>query len=154
MRPVRGLLSIAVWVSASGASFASETVSVTFRHEGDKGEAAGALGVYVYRMPEEERILKARTDGKGALPLSLPPGDYRLVAFGFQVETRTVDFRLPRDTEALSRDGITVAPSRLSRLVGRDLPAWSVTESRGVKAGAAPADFRGKWLLVAVWGFW
>lgn len=64
MRPVRGLLGIAVWALTPGAASASEAIPLRSHREGN-GETVGSLGVYVYRMPQEERILKARADEKG-----------------------------------------------------------------------------------------
>ena len=38
---------------------------------------------------------------------------------------------------------------------GRRLPAWKVTEARGLPLDkTAVESFRGKWLLVEFWGFW
>ncbi len=120
------------------------------RKEGEGDGPVGPVGVYVYPADGDAPLFKSRFE-RGTLPL--PPGEYQLMVFGCQIETLEIPFRIPEDAASLS-EGIAVVPSRLARLVGKELPAWSAAEARGVKAGAAPADFRGKWMLVAVWGFW
>lgn len=40
------------------------------------------------------------------------------------------------------------------KLVGKQMPDWTVTNARGVLAGLQPSDYNGKWLLVTFWGYW
>ena len=42
----------------------------------------------------------------------------------------------------------------LARHKGKELPAWTLADARGVKKDVTLADYRGKWVLVDFWGHW
>jgi hypothetical protein len=103
----------------------------------------------------------------------LPPGDYRLEAWGHDPPRLELSDPAPiRVTGQLSefdcgvldlvpavRLWNRVADAKqagtwrdLAKRYGEPSPAWHSVDARGVRKLARPADFRGKWVLVYFWG--
>ncbi|KAF0245658.1 MAG: hypothetical protein FD180_1436 [Planctomycetota bacterium] len=83
----------------------------------------------------------------------LPPG-----AWSFWISHRDMD-SLSKKFEAVSGKTLDlgllkVAPTALAMLMGKEFPAWTLSDARGVAKTAQPAGYRGKWVLIEFWGFW
>ncbi|MEK7469969.1 MAG: hypothetical protein AAB074_21585 [Planctomycetota bacterium] len=83
----------------------------------------------------------------------LPPG-----AWNFWVSHRDME-TLSKNVEAASGKDLDlgllkIAPTALATLMGKEFPAWKISDARGVAKTAQPADYRGKWVLIEFWGFW
>jgi thiol-disulfide isomerase/thioredoxin len=57
-----------------------------------------------------------------------------------------LDVARPRDKDGIARD--------LSQFYGKEPPALSITDARGVAKDIKLADFRGKWVLLDFWALW
>jgi len=112
---------------------------------------------------------------------SLPPGDYVLDAYGISsLKEDDIDLRVTPDPKLIVKSGAkelnmgilqlkkVTQPSFRKRVeqakddgswsdyskhYGEPPPRWHVTDSRGVNKDVQISDFRGKWVLLAFWGF-
>ncbi len=83
----------------------------------------------------------------------LPAGPYEVGAFNFA--TRSPDPKaLTIRPGATTQVPLTLEPTRITSLDGKQPPVWHALAARGLPRTAKPADFRGKWLLLDFWGFW
>jgi len=85
----------------------------------------------------------------------LPRGDWRWLALGKGLDTRSGEIELAAAGADVDLGVIEVPSSTFARLCGQKLPEWKVTDCRGLaKERSALSTFRGRWLLVAFWGTW
>ena len=102
----------------------------------------------------------------------LPPGDYRLEAFGHDPPdlelTKSHPIRLTASQREFDCGVLDLSPTLylwrrieegkksgtwrdLTKRYGQPCPQWHVVDSRGIRKDAQPSDFRGKWVLVYFW---
>jgi peroxiredoxin len=112
--------------------------------------------------------------------LLLPPGKYTLHAYG-ETDTKTdlIDLSMSPDREVMLQRDVPVSDLGTLKLVQREIsgrekwmveaknegkwgdytthygqppPNWHIKDARGVSKDVQLADFRGKWVLVYLWG--
>jgi len=83
----------------------------------------------------------------------LPPGQYRLYAYGTHTYSSTVEFAVQPGQRELSFN-IDLPPDRLAQLTGK--PAPEFREIKGWKNGGPVSmrDLSGKYVLLDFWGYW
>lgn len=82
----------------------------------------------------------------------LPPGPWGFWTFSKDLRTFRKEFEA--GGEDLDLGAMTIEPSILASLAGKEFPEWTVSDARGAGKTVQPKDYRGKWLLVEFWGFW
>lgn len=107
----------------------------------------------VYLFVGEHRPLSSISESQ-EFEFFLPPGHYRLNAYGTLVDGRNVDIDVAADQPTLDLGTIDLAAEKLARLLGKTAPelqnikGWVNTEP------LALADLRGKVVVVDFWGHW
>jgi thiol-disulfide isomerase/thioredoxin len=61
---------------------------------------------------------------------------------------------LKADQPDLDLGTIELPATVLGMYKGKELPPWKIIDARGVKKDVTLADYRGKWVLVDIWGYW
>lgn len=115
---------------------------------------------------------------KSRFEFLLPPGDYHFEVFGHKPprhelpEFQTV--KLPAGVREFDAGVLELTPAPpplrerldaaqpngkwvdvdLKKLYGQPLPKWHAVDARGVAKDAQISDFKGKWVLVYLWGPW
>jgi hypothetical protein len=110
----------------------------------------GMASVYVPGGPRFARCVTLES----RFAFRLPPGAYRLNAYGADTEQRDIEVELDGSEAVVDLGDVDLEPTAMYRLRGRSAPEWNVTAARGLHQGTKIADFRGKWLLIEFWGFW
>jgi hypothetical protein len=109
----------------------------------------------VYAYTSDGKVRVAQCDSTDAeFSLLLPDGAWSLNMYGTDINgvDRTVE---PKKGKLdLDLGAVEMEATFLARHYGKPLPAWTVSDARGVKTSAQIADYKGKWLLVEFWGFW
>jgi thiol-disulfide isomerase/thioredoxin len=121
----------------------------------ESGEPPVGTNLYLSLKPGKNRLIAHRSRGS-EFALKAPVGEYDLVGHGsfadFEIANRAVAVRAGvNDLEAID---LKLKP--LARLYGKPMPAWSITDARGLPQGksTALADFKGKWVVLDFWGYW
>ncbi len=98
--------------------------------------------------------MEDKTDGYSQFQFPVPPGEYKLVISGLDLERRTIDVQLALGQETLDLGLISLAPSRLATLFGK--PAPDLQQIKAWKNGdpTTLADLRGRVVLLDFWGVW
>jgi len=110
------------------------------------------MNLSVALLPEDEYVADW-VMGYGKFTIKLPPGDYRLVAFGnAQGFKKTLSLRADRPNLDLGR--IELEVPAIERQSGKAPHPWNVTDARGLRKDVKPTDFKGRWLLVEFWTYW
>lgn len=117
------------------------------------GRPPADVGLAVFRLPEERRV-SASGWTAGRFHLELPPGDYRFLIHGVEIAQCILDVQVPVGAGRLDVGTIPLEPSLLATHYGKPPPDWIVSEARGLDPGASLADFRGRWVVLAFWGYW
>lgn len=84
----------------------------------------------------------------------LPPGEYRLRTYASGCESVVKTISLKSDALDVDLGNIDISASIITKHKGKSLPAWHVTDARGVKKDVKLSDFKGKWVLLEFWGYW
>jgi uncharacterized protein (TIGR03067 family) len=90
---------------------------------------------------------------EGTFEFFVPPGTYRLRAYGSDIESKTVTITVPPDRAEFVVDPIAVPATALPLLQGKPAPelngviAW---KGKPVKL----SDLRGNYVLLEFWGYW
>jgi hypothetical protein len=85
----------------------------------------------------------------------VPLGVFVLYAYGGDIESVTKFVAVTGQKPAIDLGAVSIRAGFLALHKGKRLPAWKVTEARGLPLEkTALENFRGKWLLVEFWGFW
>lgn len=94
-------------------------------------------------------------DGDGKFAMKLPPGSYRWSVFGgpdyVSLDGRSLDLTSGQADVELGR--IDMGPSVIRKHYGKEPPAWTIREARGLRADAKISDLRGKWILIYFWKY-
>lgn len=109
--------------------------------------------VYIFLADRSNRIAQCH----GFAPefaITLPAGDYLLDAYGADVRSVKKPLPLKPDQPDVDLGTIDLPAQALALLKGKPMPAWTLADARGVKKDVTIADFRGKWVLIDVWGYW
>ena len=84
----------------------------------------------------------------------VPAGDYDLNVYGGDVRGVTKPLTLRSDRPDVDLGTIDLPAQAVALLKGKPMPPWKIADARGAKKDVTIADFRGKWVLVDVWGHW
>ena len=85
----------------------------------------------------------------------VPLGIFGLHAYGADIESADKLVAVTGERPAIDLGAVSVRAGFFAVRRGKRLPAWKVTEARGLPLEkTALENFRGKWLLVEFWGFW
>ena len=38
--------------------------------------------------------------------------------------------------------------------IGKPAPAWNITDAKGIEKTAKLSDYKGKWVVIEIWGVW
>jgi hypothetical protein len=104
-------------------------------------------------VAQRARVLQC-TSTEASFSFLLPPGDYKFIGYGSDVQNLVKDLTLTADTPDLDLKTLDLAATVIARHKGKALPAWNVTDARGANKDVKLSDFKGKWVLVEFWGFW
>jgi hypothetical protein len=102
---------------------------------------------------EELRIVDVRS-ADGRFELQLPAGRYKLKTYGADTQSVSRDLELSADRPDVDLGTIALPQTAIARLAGKDAPAWTLTDARGLDRTAKLSDFKGKWVLIEFWGYW
>jgi hypothetical protein len=108
--------------------------------------------VYMALVPYA-RVLQC-TSTEASFSFLLPPGTYRFMGYGSDIQNLTRDLTLTADAPDLDLKTLDMAATVIARHKGKAPPPWTVTDARGAKKDVKLSDFKGKWVLVEFWGFW
>jgi hypothetical protein len=84
----------------------------------------------------------------------LPPGKYIFNGYGQDVKGINREIDVPADKPELDLGAIDLPATEIAKHVGKEPPAWNVTDARGLSKAVSLADLKGKWVLIEFWGFW
>ena len=84
----------------------------------------------------------------------LPPGKYKFDGYGQDVRGVKRELDVPADKPDLDLGAIDLPATVIAKHVGKEPPAWHVTDARGLSKDVTLADLKGKWVLIEFWGFW
>lgn len=99
------------------------------------------------------RIVQVRST-EGRFELELPAGRYKLESYGVDTKSVSRDLELSADRPDVDLGTIALPQTVLARLAGKEAPAWTLTDARGLDRSAKLSDFKGKWVLIEFWGYW
>jgi thiol-disulfide isomerase/thioredoxin len=119
----------------------------------DLGSAISWTNVYINVLPGKIRVLQ-NTSTKAEFSMLLPPGEYDMNAYGTDVSGIHKPLSLHSAGPDLDLGTLNLPATFLARHKGKELPAWTLADARGVKKDVTLADYRGKWVLVDFWGHW
>ncbi|MDH3591522.1 MAG: hypothetical protein OER88_06570 [Planctomycetota bacterium] len=92
--------------------------------------------------------------GAPSLSLRLPPGDYGLRIGGVDCKRMSKRITLTKDMRTVDLGATDLEPTIIAQHYGKEPPAWTVSDARGMDAKATLADYKGKWVLLEFWGYW
>jgi hypothetical protein len=108
--------------------------------------------VYVNTLKNARMI---QSDSKKAeFVFLLPPGKYKFNGYGQDVKGINREIEVPADKSELDLGTIDLPATEIAKHVGKEPPAWNVTDARGLSKAVTLADLKGKWVLIEFWGFW
>jgi thiol-disulfide isomerase/thioredoxin len=117
------------------------------------GTAPAWTNVYINLMPGRIRVVQ-NSSRQARFSLLLPPGEYDMNAYGTKVQGIHKSLTLSAGESERDMGTINLPATFLAIHEGKDLPPWSVADTRGVKKDVTLADYRGKWVLIDFWGHW
>lgn len=117
------------------------------------GHAPPWANIYMYLPDKQNRILQ-RAGKESDFSFVVPAGEYLMNAYGADVRGVKKDLTLNPDRPDVDLGTIDLPAQALALLKGKPMPAWTLADARGVKKDVTIADFRGKWVLIDVWGHW
>ncbi len=103
---------------------------------------------------EREVRFAQSTSEQARFEFRLPPGRYRLNAYGLNTKDVDVDLELTADKLEVDLGVIELPQTIIARNIGKEALPLHVTDARGVAKETKLADFRGKWVLLEFWGWW
>jgi hypothetical protein len=155
-------------------------VRVKGRFEGpEAGKAPGWTHVYTLLPPDPSRPLHTnRLVGcgsyEGRFEMALPPGRYLLNGYNDRTDAQLVpdkEIVLTGEKKEVDLGVLRLSPSgpsmdqRVERSkaggawgdytkhYGAQPPRWHITDARGVSKDVQLSDFKGRWVLLDLWGF-
>ncbi|WP_337172992.1 redoxin domain-containing protein [Paludisphaera sp.] len=108
---------------------------------------------YLNTTPGDARVLQ-RVVKDGEFSFVAPAGDYVMDAYGSDVRGVKRPLSLKPDLPEVDLGTIDLPAQALALMKGKPFPPWKLADARGVKKDVTIADFRGKWVLIDVWGYW
>ncbi len=120
----------------------------------NKGLGHAIEKTYVSFTARPAMIAIASHVGESSYSLRLPPGEYRLMVGGVDCVRIVQRATVTRDMRAVDMGTTDLKPTIIAQHYGKEPPAWTVSEARGVDPQATLADFKGKWVLLEFWGHW
>ncbi len=117
------------------------------------GHAPPWANIYLFTLPEKARFL-SRASQDMEFSLVAPAGEYVLDAYGSDVLNVKKPLTLKPDQPDVDLGTIDLPAQALALLKGKPFPDWKLADARGVDKDVSIADFKGKWVLVDVWGYW
>lgn len=109
--------------------------------------------VYMNLMPGKIR-LAYHISTTADFSMWLPAGEYHMNAYGEDVTNVYRTITLKADQLDHDLGAVELPATIIARYKGKELPPWSIADARGLKKDVKLADFRGKWVLVDIWGYW
>lgn len=103
-------------------------------------------------LPKGIRVQTAETP-KTKFSTVLPPADYHIAVAAEGAEPAEADFDIREATGKFTIDAIEIEPTD-TNAAPPPLPQLSLTEARGVDKKVQLSDFKGKWVLLEIWGHW
>jgi thiol-disulfide isomerase/thioredoxin len=110
--------------------------------------------------PFEAQALVARVSAFGEFKVNVPAGKFRLISGvekangGAEIDFETQNYEHTLElSKPLALGEIKIQLTKLNRLLGQEMPDFSVTEARNTESKKLK-DFKGKWVLLEFWGFW
>lgn len=119
----------------------------------DLGGPVPWTNVYV-NLPGGTIRLIQNSSMKAEFSMRLPAGEYQMNAYGQDVQQIKKPITLKADQPDLDLGTVELPATTLARHKGKELPPWSLAAARGAKKDVTLADYRGKWVLIDVWGYW
>ncbi len=88
--------------------------------------------------------------------LLLPAGDYTLGIsdIGYRLNVLGAPFSAPRGAVAVDAPVMKPTLTPLGLTLQNEPPAWTVTDARGISKDVKISDYKGKWVLIDLWGYW
>lgn len=114
------------------------------------GEAPQRFQLSVFQKGDRHAIV-AWPFGSGAFEIPLPLGAYILGFRSSDFKQCTWNFELSASAPELELRRLEVEPTLLARHFGKAPPDWKVTHAQGIAPETKPADFHGRWVLLAFW---
>ena len=84
----------------------------------------------------------------------LPVGKYNLKIYGEDINGLNKPVNLDADRSTHELGNIDLEATPIAKLKGKPLPAFQITDARGVKPDVALSAYKGKWVYIEFWGFW
>lgn len=108
----------------------------------------------VYVQQGDTPFLSQGSD-EARIDFRVPLGVFALYAYGADIESVNKLVAVTGEKPAIDLGAVSIRAGFLALHQGKRLPAWKVTEVRGLQLDkTAVENFKGKWLLVEFWGFW
>jgi len=107
-----------------------------------------------YWMRDKLRVARCASK-KAEFEVWLPKGVWRWEVYDSEFQERPGAITPWEKKPVVDLGAIDLPAGFVSRHKGKPLPTWNVTDARGVDAEHAQiGDFKGKWLLIELWGYW
>ena len=103
----------------------------------------------IYSSSPDAHMPKPSERKNNDAPSDMPPylsGIRVEVPAQTELDLGVLNVQLPKDKDGIGRD--------YSQFYGKEPPALSITDARGVMKEVKLADFRGKWVLLDFWALW
>lgn len=111
-----------------------------------------ALKLEFTLLPKGIRVLTGEETGRG-FRVMLPPAEYHIAVSAKGAETAETDFDIRGGDAKFAVDKLEIEPTD-ANAAAPALPQLSLTEARGVSEKVQLSDFKGKWVLLEIWGYW
>jgi len=95
-------------------------------------------------------ILANTVSGK-VLTFALPPGSYEMKITHDMCGDFVRAFTIGGDKEVVTLDPVLLEAGHLAKYMHKTLPAWHITDARGIAKDITLSDLRGKWVIVDFW---
>jgi thiol-disulfide isomerase/thioredoxin len=107
----------------------------------------------VYLFRDKDRCLQFMSREQ-EFEFYLPPGEYRLQAYGTYLHSTNKDVVVDKDKDELDLGSLDLPATNLAKLIGR--PAPELQEIKAWRNGEPVklADLRGKAVVLDFWGYW
>lgn len=128
-------------------------VKVTGKFESKElGRRPPWTNVYI-NTPANTRLIQSDST-RADFAFLLPAGKYKFDGYGSDVKGVRRDIEIPADKPEFDLGAIDLPATEIAKSVGKEPPAWHVTDARGAKKEVTLADYKGKWVMIEFWGFW
>ena len=110
--------------------------------------------VYMNVHPDIQLRIGSCPSDEAEFWFKLPPGDYQFYGYGRDYKHVLNDITLTAGDAVVDVGTISIEPKVVAQFYGKKPPRLTVTDARGLPKDVSLEDFRGKWTLVEIWGFW